>query len=65
MDKSFDGTQQIIKRAVQASVLSQLPVFFNNTEEIQNYVNQSLIQCNDRAEQMAVIEVIRFIVGGK
>ncbi len=65
LDKSFDGTQQIIKRAVQASVLSQLPVFFNNTEEIQNYVNQSLIQCNDRAEQMAVIEVIRFIVGGK
>lgn len=47
-----------------SSVLSQLPVFFNNTDEICTYINLSLEQCSDEAEKMAVIEVMKMIMQG-
>jgi hypothetical protein len=58
----FQQQPQIVRRAVMSSVLAQLPVFFNSTEEIQQYINLSLEQCNDSAEQMAVIEVMKMII---
>lgn len=55
--KLFESSSQPVKRAVMANVLSQLPVFFNNTQQIQEYINVSLIQCSDIAEKKAVIDV--------
>lgn len=51
-----------VRRAVMSAILSQLPVFFNNTEEIQHYINMSLMQCNDDAEKSAVVEVLKMIM---
>lgn len=62
LDKAFDEQQIVVKRAVMASVLSNLPVFFNNTKEIQDYINRSLISCTDKAEQCAVIEVLKMLI---
>lgn len=62
LDESFKNHSQIVKRAVMSSVMSQLPVFFNNTKEIQDYINISLEQCADKAERMAVIEVMKMIM---
>ena len=62
MDEQLSAQSQMVRRAVMASVISQLPVFFNNTEEIQQYINLSLEQCNDAAERMAVIEVMKMII---
>ena len=65
LDRLFTDCQQSVKRAVMAAVLSMLPVFFNNTEEIQDYINSSLIQCSDEAEKKAVVEVVRMIIAGQ
>ena len=65
LDRLFTVSQQSVKRAVMAAVLSMLPVFFNNTEEIQDYINSSLIQCSDEAEKKAVVEVVRMIIAGQ
>lgn len=62
LDKSFKTEAQPVRRAVMATVLSQLPVFFNNTEEIQQYINTSLMQCSDKAEQAAVVDVLKIIM---
>lgn len=62
LDNSFKGHPQMVKRAVMSSVMSQLPVFFNNTQEIQDYINISLEQCADKAERMAVIDVMKLIM---
>ena len=43
LDRLFTDCQQSVKRAVMAAVLSMLPVFFNNTEEIQDYINSLLL----------------------
>lgn len=64
MQKAFKSLGQPVKRAVMAAVFSQLPVLFNNTDEIQNYINMSLIQCTDEAEQMAVVEILKSIMEG-
>ena len=64
LKESFTDMPQIVRRAVMSAVLSQLPVFFNNTDEICEYINLSLEQCNDAAEKMAVIEVMKMIMRG-
>ncbi len=53
-----------VRRAVMATLLSQLPVFFNNTEEIQSYINVALMQCSDKAEQKATVEILKSIMEG-
>ena len=60
----FDGVSIQIRRAVMATVLSQLPVFFNNTEDIQSYINISLMQCSDKAEQKATVEILKSLMEG-
>ena len=65
LDELFASKEVSVRRAVMATVLSMLPVFFNNTEEIQDYINSSLIQCSDEAEKKAVVEVIKMIVNGQ
>ncbi len=64
MQQAFKVLGQPVKRAVMATVFSQLPVLFNNTDEIQNYINMSLIQCSDEAEQMAVVEILKSMMEG-
>lgn len=62
LDQSFEHQGIMVRRAVMSAVLSQLPVFFNNADEIQQYINLSLELCNDEAEQKAVVEVCKMIV---
>ncbi|MGN0329530.1 MAG: hypothetical protein ACI4D4_11205 [Lachnospira sp.] len=62
LEELFNDENQMIRRAVMASVLSNIPVFFNNTQEIQEYINNSLISCTDEAEKKAVVEIIKMIV---
>lgn len=57
--KDFFGKhEKLINRAVMAHVLSGLPVFFNNADEIQSYIYNSLNQCSDLAEKAAVSEIM-------
>lgn len=58
----FSDSPQIASRAVMSAVLSQLPVFFNNIDEIQNYINTSLTQCSDKAERMAFVEIMNILM---
>lgn len=62
LDALFKKCSQPVKRAIMSAVLSQLPVFFNNTEEIQEYINISLMQCTDIAEQKAVVDIFKIIM---
>ena len=58
----FENKPAIVRRAVMASVLSQLPVFFNNVNEIVAYINTSLSGCTDPAEKAAVLEIVKDII---
>lgn len=46
-------------RAVIASVISRMPVFFTNVDEISEYIQNSLTQCRDIDEKQASYELLR------
>lgn len=55
----FEQVSNSVKRAVMSGVLASLPNFFSNIDELQEYINSSLIQCNDLAEKKACVSIIR------
>lgn len=54
----FDNNKQMYNRAVMASVLKELPVFFNNKSEVMEYIKNSLEQCRDKYEKNISIELL-------
>lgn len=58
----FSKNGKNINRAVMSSVLAQLPVFFNNISELQDFIYQTLSQCKNTAEKLACIEVLHQIM---
>lgn len=53
----FASHNKLVNRAAMANVLASLPIFFNNVEEIQNYVYNSINGCSDIAEKTACVEI--------
>ena len=53
----FKNHSKLVNRAVMAHVLSALPVFFNNANEIKSYVYSSISGCTDVAEKKACKEI--------
>ena len=43
----LSGKDRMVKRAIMANVLGSLPVFFNNLDEIKEYIKNSLETCTD------------------
>lgn len=55
----FQGKNKQINRAIMANTMNKMPVFFNNSNEVVEYVMNSLAGCNDEAEKIASINIIR------
>ena len=53
----FDSKEKIYRRAVMASVLKELPVFFVSHTEVMNYVRFTLDNCKDEAEKCASLRL--------
>lgn len=58
----FSENGKNINRAVMSAVLAQLPVFFNNISELQDFIYNTLSGCMDKAEKLACIEVLHQIM---
>lgn len=58
----FANHPKNINRAVMAHILSELPVFFGNVDEIKNYIVNALGGCSDLAEKAAVIQILNSMV---
>lgn len=58
----FKENSKIVNRAVMANILSSLPIFFGNVDEIKNYITSSISQCTDNAEKLAIYELFEKIM---
>lgn len=58
----FKNNKKPVNRAVMAQVLSALPIFFNNVDEIKDYIVQSIGQCSDEAEKLACYEIFHSLM---
>ncbi len=54
----FAGNHRKVNRAVMSAVLAELPVFFNNLQELQDYIYETLKNCRDEAEKLACVELL-------
>ena len=55
----IDENTMTVNRAVMAKILSNIPVFFNTTDEIKEYVTGSLTRCREKSELLADYIVIK------
>lgn len=63
MNDLLSSSSQIVSRAIMGNVLCKLPVFFNNQNEVSDYVKNSLESCKDEAEKSACIQLLQEIIG--
>ena len=57
-DELLSSQSQIVCRAIMGNVLSKLPVFFNNKDEVMEYIGNSLRNCKDASEKNASAELL-------
>lgn len=62
MSDVFGHGPQVYNRAVMSLVLSSLPVFFNNVDEILAYIKSSLSLCSDEGEKKACVSLMRMLM---
>ncbi len=60
--KLFDENEKMIQRAVMSAAISELPVFFNNISELQDFIYDTLSLCTDKSEKLACIEILNGIM---
>ncbi len=60
----FEKLGVSLRRGVMAKVLSVIPVFFNNKEEIKEYFLYALDRCSDETELLASVEIINEMMLG-
>lgn len=58
LDAIFADCGRLKKRAIMAAIVGQLPVIFNNTQEIQQYISYTLTSCSNDSELTAVAKVL-------
>ena len=58
LDQLFADAPKPVVRAVMAKILSDLPVYFNSIDEIQEYMKGSLSSCLDQAEKETCMELL-------
>lgn len=60
----FSKNSMLINRAIMANTLSKLPVFFESSKEVMEYIQNSLEQCHDAAEKTMSMKLIYHIMEG-
>lgn len=58
----FQNKSIRLVRAVIANAIDKMPVFFNSTDEVMEYIKNSLSMCKDTAEKQASIEILKEIM---
>ena len=61
----FGNCEKLVRRAMMASVLKELPVFFVSHTEVMNYVRFTLDNCKDNAEKTASLRLFRQVYEDK
>lgn len=58
----FANSSKHIRRAIMANVVSKFPVFFSNTNEVREYIENAFDSCRDIVEKRASVSAIDDII---
>lgn len=62
LDDFFKNHHKSVNRAVMAAILGNIPVFFNNQEEIKEYIEYALVHCNNQSELKATAIILETLM---
>ena len=62
LDDFFKNHHKSVNRAVMAAILGNIPVFFNNQEEIKEYIEYALVHCNNQSELKATALILETLM---
>lgn len=65
LESGLKGRSKAYNRCVMASVLKELPVFFNSHTEVMNYVLQSLHNCSNEGEKRGAVAMLWDLLGAQ
>lgn len=55
----FQNSSRMVRRSIMANTLEKMPVFFTTSQEVVDYICQSLSLCEDEAEKYASKQLIQ------
>ena len=59
---SLQSQPKLLNRAMIASVLKELPVFFADKKEVADYIKNSLASCRDLSEKLVSIRLMNELI---
>lgn len=59
MSEQLERLSRPVRRAVMGQVLEKLPMLFQSTQEVQDYIRVNLLGCQDKAEKAIVMTMLR------
>ena len=65
LERGMEGRSKSYNRSIMASVLKELPVFFNSHTEVMNYVLQSLHNCSNEGEKRGAVAMLKNLLRGE
>lgn len=65
LESGMESRTKAYNRSVMASVLKELPVFFNSHTEVMNYVLQSLHNCSNEGEKRGAVAMLKSLLRGE
>ena len=65
LERGMEGRSKAYNRSIMASVLKELPVFFNSHTEVMNYVLQSLHNCSNEGEKRGAVAMLKNLLRGE
>ncbi len=65
LSELFRRNTKLVSRAVMAATMTKMPMFFQSTEEVKNYIKNSLEQCSDSSEKNASMKILSDLMDEK
>ncbi|MCR5691637.1 MAG: hypothetical protein K6G62_05405 [Eubacterium sp.] len=58
LDRKFKEVKKPVRRAIMGQVLEKLPMIFQGADQVMEYIETNLMDCQDQAEKMVVVDLI-------
>lgn len=62
LSNTLETQPKLLNRAMIASVLKELPVFFADQKEVKDYIKNSLVSCRDSSEKLVSVRLMRELI---
>lgn len=59
LSNEFKNNSKYVNRAIMANTINKMPVFFQSSQEVMDYIRGTLEQCHDMAEKIACVDIIK------